>query len=133
MDPSGTIACERCGKTLFVGCEPRFDCPYCGAEIIVAKYENETAEDRCRRLEREVERAKLREQIASQAAADWFWQNPMMLFSWFSRYCARNALDQGDLEAAQKCLAEGERRQRFGCLLMVIVAIVVVVLACTVK
>lgn len=126
MDPSSEIVCERCGKSLYVGREPSFDCPYCGAVIVVAKYENETAEDRCRRLEREVERAKLREQIESQSSTDWFWGSPLAFFSGWDRTSARAALERGDFDAARKYIEAGERKQDIGCLLKILIPIAVI-------
>ena len=129
MDPSSEIVCERCGKTLYAGSEPSFDCPYCGVEIVVAKYENETAEDRCRRLEREVERAKLYEQIESQSSTDWFWGSPFAFFSGWDRTSARAALERGDFDAARKHIEAGEWKQNIGCLLKILIPLVVILAA----
>lgn len=60
--------CPTCGKELYDNGEDRFNCPFCGAEVVGSGSETEdtpeeTLEERCKRLERELARQKLKAEI----------------------------------------------------------------------
>ena len=65
--------CPTCGKELYDNGEERFNCPFCGAEVVGSGPETEeereeTLEERCKRLERELARQKLKAEIEEQSA-----------------------------------------------------------------
>ena len=69
--------CPTCGKELYDNGEERFNCPFCGAEVVGSGPETEeereeTLEERCKRLERELARQKLKAEIEEQSAAEHF-------------------------------------------------------------
>ena len=116
------MRCETCGKEVFDNGEECFACPHCGAEVVT---EEESTEERCRRLERELERQKLRSQIEELSAADHFWTRGN-LFSMLDRQSARTALECGDFDAARRHLAKAEKWFNIGCLIQIAVVVAVV-------
>ena len=66
--------CPTCGKELYDNGECRFNCPFCGAEVVSSGADTEeTLEERCKRLERELARQKLKAEIEEQSASEHFW------------------------------------------------------------
>lgn len=116
------MKCDSCGKEVFDNGDKRFTCPYCGAEVVVGR---ETAEERNRRLQREVERQRLHAQIEELGATDHFWTRGN-LFSMLDRQSARAALGRGDLEEAGRYLARAEKSLNIGCLVEIIVAAAII-------
>ena len=103
--------CPTCGKELYDNGECRFNCPFCGAEVVGSGSETEedreeTLEERCKRLERELTRQKLKAEIEEQSAAEHFWFRGGNLFSMLDRQSARNALERGDIESAKKTFGQ---------------------------
>ncbi len=116
------MRCETCGNEVFDNGEERFACPHCGAKVVAVE---ESTEERCRRLERELERQKLHSQIEELSAADHFWTRGN-LFSMLDRQSARAALERGDFDAARRYLAKAEKWFNIGCLIQIAIAVAVV-------
>lgn len=127
--PSASFRCGSCGKEVFSNGEAEFICPFCGSEIVIGGQSSETPEEKCRRLEREAERLRLRAEIGQQAATDWCWRNPLALFSGLDRSAARNALENGDLEAAKRHLKAAKKTSGLGFMVFVLLFVVILVLA----
>ena len=118
--------CPACGKEVYDNGEERFPCPFCGAEVIAGKTAaEETVEDRIQRLERELERQKVKAKIEELAVSDHYW-NKGTLLSMLDRQSAREALERGDIESAKKHLADAEKSFNLGCFLQVFLLIVVI-------
>ena len=116
--------CPACGKEVYDNGEERFPCPFCGAEVIAGKTAaEETVEDRIQRLERELERQKIKAKIEELAVSDHYW-NKGTLFSMLDRQSAREALERGDIESAKKHLADAEKAFNLGCLFQVIALVI---------
>ena len=69
--------CPTCGKELYDNGECRFNCPFCGAEVVGSGSETEeaweeTPEERCKRLERELALQKVKAEIEEQSAFQHF-------------------------------------------------------------
>lgn len=117
------LNCPSCGKELFDNGEERFSCPYCGADVVTPRFAaRETSEERCRRLESELARERVKSKIEAQAASDHFWMrgNP---FSMLERQSAREALERGDIDSAKEHLAKADRAFATGCLVALIICI----------
>ncbi len=119
-----TLTCDACGQALYDNGEERFLCPFCGAMVDVSRKAREdmTPEGKVERLERELERQKLRADIEELTVADHFW-NDGTLFSMWNRESARDALKRGDVGAAKRHLADAKNWYDIGCLLKLILAI----------
>ena len=129
--------CPTCGKELYDNGEERFNCPFCGAEVEgsgVAPEEGkeETLEMRCQRLERELERMKVKAAIEEQSATEHYWFRGN-LFSMLDRQSAREALERGDIESAKKHLASAEKSFNIGCLLYIALIVVTIIVVVCVK
>ncbi|MBQ3747846.1 MAG: FYDLN acid domain-containing protein [Kiritimatiellae bacterium] len=119
--------CPTCGKELYDNGEDLFNCPFCGAEVVSERFAaKETAEEKLRRLERELERQKLNAEIEAQSAFEHFWFRGGNLFSMLDRQSAREALERGDIEMARKYFTKAFKT---GCLLHLVLVIVVVLVA----
>ena len=130
--------CPTCGKELYDNGECRFNCPFCGAEVVgsgsgTGETQEETLEERCKRLERELARQKVKIEIEEQSAFQHFWFRGGNLFSMFYRQSARDALERGDIESAKKNLASAEKSFNVGCLLYIIAIVVILLLAAFAK
>ena len=102
------LKCPNCGKELYDNGEEGFPCPYCGADVVTPRLTaQETPEERCQRLEREL-------------------GNP---FSMLERQSARQALERGDIDAAKAHLAKADRAFSIGCLAVAIACVVFALLA----
>ena len=60
--------CPTCGKELYDNGECRFNCPFCGAEVVgpgseTEEAREETPEERCKRLERELALQKVKAEL----------------------------------------------------------------------
>ena len=126
--------CPTCGKELYDNGEERFRCPFCGAEVegsgsAPGQEKEETLEMRCQRLERELERMKVKAEIEEQSATEHFWFRGGNLFSMLDRQSAREALERGDIESAKKHLASAEKSFNIGCLLYIALIVVVLIVA----
>ena len=136
--------CPTCGKELYDNGEERFLCPFCGAEVegsgsalweeevegsgsAPEEEKEETLEMRCQRLERELERMKVKAAIEEQSATEHYWFRGGNLFSMLDRQSAREALERGDIESAKKHLASAEKSFNIGCLLYIAVIVVVLI------
>ena len=124
--------CPTCGKELYDNGEERFRCPFCGAEVegsgsAPGEEKEETLEMRCQRLERELERMKVKAAIEEQSATEHYWFRGGNLFSMLDRQSAREALERGDIESAKKHLASAEKSFNIGCLLYIAVIVVVLI------
>ena len=121
--------CPTCGKELYVNGEDRFNCPFCGAEVVSSGVETEeTLEECCKRLERELARQKVKAEIEERSAFEHFWFRGGNLFSMLYRQSARDALERGDIESAKKNLASANKAFHIGCIVYVVVFILVVAL-----
>ena len=69
----------------------------------------ETLEERCKRLERELARQKLKAEIEEQGAAEHFWFSGGNPFPMLFRQSARNALGLGCLAAGLALLCSYRR------------------------
>ena len=116
------MRCETCGNEVFDNGEERFACPHCGAEVVAVE---ESTEERCRRLERELERQKLHSQIEELSAADHLLTRGNLI-SMLDRQSARAALERGDFDAARRHLAKAEKWFNIGCLIQIAIAVAVV-------
>ena len=130
--------CPTCGKELYGNGEERFNCPFCGAEVVGSGAETEeereeTLEERCKRLERELALQKVKAEIEEQCATEHFWFRGGNLFSMLDRQAARNALERGDIESAKRHLASAERSFNVGCLLFIIAFVVILLLSAFAK
>lgn len=130
--------CPTCGKELYDNGEERFNCPFCGAEVVGSGPETEeereeTLEERCKRLERELARQKLKAEIEELSAAEHFWFSGGNPFSMLFRQSARNALERGDIESAKRHLASAEKSLNVGCLLFIIAFVVILLLSAFAK
>ena len=129
------MRCKHCGKELFDNVEGRFNCPFCGAEVFGRKrtavdgHAEETPEERCQRLERELEQMKVKAEIEEQAANEHYlgW-GATNLFSMFGRASARNALALGDIEGAKRHLKSATNAYNIGCIVKVAILITTFVL-----
>ena len=122
--------CPTCDKELFDNGEDRFNCPICGAEVVGERFAaEETADEKLRRLERELARQKVKAEIEEQSACEHFWFRGGNPFSMLDRQSARKALERGDIEGAKKHLANAEKSFNAGCVLYAIVIIVILVVA----
>ena len=126
--------CPTCGKELYDNGEERFNCPFCGAEVegsgsAPGEEKEETLEMRCQRLERELERMKVKAAIEEQSATEHYWFRGGNLFSMLDRQSAREALERGDIESAKKHLASAEKSFNIGCLLYIALIVVVLIVA----
>lgn len=134
---SGSAVCPVCGKRLYDNGETRFTCPFCGSAVSSSGADNEhvreeTLAERCRRLEREAERLKVKAGIESLAAEDHFLSRGS-LFSMIQRHAARKALDRGDIEAAKRHLKKAEVAHSVGCLIKIIAVVLFVILGATLR
>lgn len=118
----GSVNCEYCGKELYDNGEERFQCPYCGADVESVR--NETLEERCRRLERELARQRMKAEIEEQSASDHFWDTDTIV-SMNYRQSAREALARGDMESAKRYMGKAEKAMDMGCVLHVLVPLIV--------
>jgi len=130
--------CPTCGKELYDNGECRFNCPFCGAKVVGSGSETEeereeTLEERCKRLERELALQKVKAEIEEQCATEHFWFRGGNLFSMLDRQAARNALERGDIESAKRHLASAERSFNVGCLLFIIAFVVILLLSAFAK
>ena len=130
--------CPTCGKELYDNGEDSFNCPFCGAEVVGSGSETggareETLEERCKRLERELARQKLKAEIEEQSATEHFWFRGGNPLSMLDRQAARNALERGDIESAKRHLASAEKSFNVGCLLSIIAIVVILLLAAFAK
>ena len=124
------MKCPTCGKELHDNGEDRFNCPFCGAEVVGERFSaEETAEEKLCRLERELERQKLKAKIEAQSACEHFWFRGGNPFSMLDRQSAREALERGNIEGAKKHLANAEKSFNIGCVLYAIVIIAILVVA----
>ena len=126
--------CPTCGKELYDNGECRFNCPFCGAEVVgpgseTEEAREETPEERCKRLERELALQKVKAEIEEQSAFQHFWFRSGNLFSMFYRQSARDALERGDIESAKRHLASAEKSFNIGCLLSIIAIVVILLLS----
>ena len=130
--------CPTCGKELYDNGECRFNWPFCGAKVVGSGSETEeereeTLEERCKRLERELALQKAKAEIEEQCATEHFWFRGGNLFSMLDRQAARNALERGDIESAKRHLASAERSFNVGCLLFIIAFVVILLLSAVAK
>ena len=64
------MKCPTCGKELYDNGEDHFNCPFCGAEVVGERFAaEETAEEKFRRLERELARKKVETGVDGQNSA----------------------------------------------------------------
>lgn len=94
-----------------------------------SRREDECAEERLARLEREVARANVRADIKKEATNDMFWWNPLGLFAGLDRQQARQALERGDVEAAKRHLESAKRTSGAGCVVNVIIIAIIILVA----
>ncbi len=130
--------CPTCGKELYDNGEERFNCPFCGAEVVGSGPETEeereeTLEERCKRLERELARQKLKAEIEEQSAVEHFWFSGGNPFSMLFRQSARNELERGDIGSVKRHLASAEKSLNVGCLLFIIAFVVILLLSAFAK
>ena len=125
------MKCPTCGKELYDNGEDRFNCPFCGAEVVGGEFAaKETTEERLHRMERELARQKVKSEIEEQSAFEHFWFRIANPFSMLDRQAAREALERGDIESAKRHLANAEKSFSVGCILYVIViAVILLVVA----
>ena len=128
------VKCPACRKELYDNGEGRFNCPFCGAEVVGERFaaQEETLEMRCQRLERELARQRVKAEIEEQSAFEHFWFSGANPFSMLERQSARNALDRGDIASAKKHLASAEKSFNIGCMLYIALFVaILIVVACS--
>ena len=128
------MKCPTCGKELYDNGEDHFNCPFCGAEVVGERFAaEETAEEKFRRLERELARMKVKAAIEEQCATEHYGFRGGNLFSMLDRQAAREALERGDIESAKKHLASAEKSFNIGCLLYIALIVVTIIVVVCVK
>ena len=126
------MKCPTCGKELYDNGEDRFNCPFCGAEVVGDRFAaEETAEEKFCRLERELARKKVETGVDGQnsAFARFGFARGGYQLSLFGTQAVRNALERGDIEGAKKHLTNAEKSFNMGCILYAIVIIAILVVA----
>ena len=121
------MKCPTCGKELYDNGEDHFNCPFCGAEVVGERFAaEETAEEKFRRLERELARKKVETGVDGQnsAFARFGFARGGYQLSLFGTQAVRNALERSDMKLAGKHFAKAFK---VGCLLYLAFIIVVVV------
>lgn len=131
---SDEFACPKCRRMLYAADGGEIACPYCGARVAVptemarrpgSQNHSETLEERCARLERELEIVRLRAEVEHHAAFERFLNVGGGWFSAAYRQSARDALDSGDLEKARRKYAAAKKAGNIGCIIQVLVLLIV--------